>query len=75
MNYSRECLLLSWPRGYKTKAPDSSSTIEFATVQFTPAHDKESRVQKTDVTFRLPGRAVQNTKIEDRVSSSFVVKL
>jgi hypothetical protein len=35
------------------------------TVQFTPAHDKESRVQKTKVKIRLPGRAVQNTEIED----------
>jgi hypothetical protein len=41
------------------------ATVQFATVQFTPAHDKESRVQKTKVKIRLPGRAVQNTEIED----------
>jgi hypothetical protein len=45
------------------------------TVQFTPAHDKESRVQATEVKIRLPGRAEQNIEIEDRVSSLCVVKL
>jgi hypothetical protein len=45
------------------------------TVQFTPAHDKESRVQKAEVKIRLPGRAVQNIEIEDIVSSLCVVKL
>jgi hypothetical protein len=45
------------------------------TVQFTPAHNKESRVQKIEVKIRLPGRAIQNTEIEDRVSSLCVVKL
>jgi hypothetical protein len=32
-------------------------------VQFTPANDKESRFQKTEVKIRLPERAVQNTEI------------
>jgi hypothetical protein len=52
-------------------------TVQFSpvstAVQFTPAHDKESRVQKTEVKIRLPKRAVHNTKIEDRVSSLCVV--
>jgi hypothetical protein len=48
-------------------ATDSSSTA-----QFTPAHDKESRVQKTEVKIHLPGKVVQNTEIEERVSSLFV---
>jgi hypothetical protein len=70
MNYSRGCSLLSWPQSYKKEATDSSSTV-----QFTPAHKKESRVQKTEVKIRLPGRAVQNTEIDDRVSSLCAVKL
>jgi hypothetical protein len=45
------------------------------TVQFTPARGKKSRVQKTEVKIRLPGRAVQNIEIEDRVSSLCVLKL
>jgi hypothetical protein len=36
---------------------------------------KESRIQKTEVKICLPGRAVQNTEIEDRFSSLCVVKL
>jgi hypothetical protein len=68
MKYSRGCPLLSWPRGYKKEATDVQ-------VQFTPAHDKKSRVQKTEVKILLPGRAVQNTEIEERVSNLYVVKL
>jgi hypothetical protein len=44
------------------------------TVQFTPAHDKESRAQKTEMKIRLPGRAAHNTAIEDRVRSFCIVK-
>jgi hypothetical protein len=49
--------------------------VQLVTVQFTPAHDKESRVQKTEMKIGLPGRAVQNTEVEDRVSSLCVVNL
>jgi uncharacterized lipoprotein YbaY len=49
--------------------------VKFATNQFTPAHEKESSVQKAEVKIRLPGRAAQNTEREDRVSSSCDVKL
>jgi hypothetical protein len=44
-------------------------------VQFTPAHDKESRVQRTEVKILLPGRALQNTEIEDTVFGLCVVGL
>jgi hypothetical protein len=70
MNYSRWCSIFSSPRDYKREATDSSSAV-----QFTPAHDKESRVQKTEVKIHLPERAVQNTEIEDRVCSLCVTEL
>jgi hypothetical protein len=62
MNYSILCSIFSWPRAYKREATGSSSAV-----QFTPAHDKKSRVRRTEVKIRLPGRAVQNTEIEDRL--------
>jgi hypothetical protein len=72
--------VLSEPRLYNATLGISAASsvrarVQLATVQFTPAHDKESRVQKTEVKIRLQGRAVQNTEIEDRVSSLCVVKL
>jgi hypothetical protein len=45
------------------------------TVQFTPPHDMESMILKTEVKICLPGRAVQNAEIEDTASSLFAVKL
>jgi hypothetical protein len=47
--------------------------LQAVQVQFTTR--SSTRVQKTEVKIHLPGRAVQNTEIEDRVSSLCVVKL
>jgi hypothetical protein len=54
-------------------------TVQFSPLstaeQFTPAHDKGSRVEKTEVKIGPPGRAVRNAEIEDGVSSLCGVKL
>jgi hypothetical protein len=53
---------LSWLRGYKKEVTESLSSV-----QFTAAHDKESRVQKTEVKivcqegqYRIPKQKIES---------------
>jgi hypothetical protein len=39
--------------------------VQYSSRQFTTRSTKESRVPKTEVKIRLPGRAAQNTETED----------
>jgi hypothetical protein len=48
---------------YSVGREDIKGKLQTVQVQFMPAHDKESRIQKTDVKIHLPGRAVQNTDL------------